>query len=100
MLRFELGLEKPDPRRAVRSAAVIAAAYIAGGLLPLGPYMLLSSAQSALPWSVAVTGSALAVFGWIRGHLTGVWPVRTALQTILIGGLAAGAAFLIARAIS
>ncbi|MGH7339741.1 MAG: VIT1/CCC1 transporter family protein [Candidatus Rokuibacteriota bacterium] len=100
MLRFELGLERPDPRRAVTSGAVIATAYIAGGLIPLCPYMLLPSAQAALPWSVAVTGTALAVFGWTRGHLTGVWPVRTALQTILIGGLAATAAFVIARAIS
>jgi len=100
MLRFELGLEQPDPRRALTSGAVIAAAYVAGGLIPLCPYMLLPSAQGALPWSVAVTGTALAVFGWIRGHLTGVWPVRTALQTVLIGGVAAAAAFLIARAIS
>jgi vacuolar iron transporter family protein len=100
MLRFELGLEKPDPRRAVRSGAVIATAYVVGGLIPLGPYMVFSSAQAALPWSVGVTGTALALFGWIRGHLTGVWPVRSALQTILIGGVAAAAAFLIARAIS
>jgi vacuolar iron transporter family protein len=100
MMRFELGLEKPDPRRAVRSGAVIATAYVVGGLIPLGPYMLLSSAQTALPWSVGVTGTALAVFGWIRGHLTGIWPVRSALQTLLIGGVAAAAAFLIARAIS
>src|SRR5438093_6185910 len=62
MLRFELGLEKPDPRPALTSGAVIAAAYIAGGLIPLGPYMLLPSAQSALLWSVGVTGVALAVF--------------------------------------
>jgi VIT1/CCC1 family predicted Fe2+/Mn2+ transporter len=100
MLRFELGLEKPDPRRAVRSGAVIAAAYVAGGLIPLGPYMLLSSAQGALPWSIAVTGTALAVFGWIKGRFTGARPVRSALQTVLIGGVAATAAFVIARAIS
>src|SRR5262249_33664420 len=78
MLRFELGLEQPDPRRAVTSGAVIAAAYVAGGLIPLFPYMLVASAHSALPWSIAVTGTALAVFGWIRGQLTGVWPIRTA----------------------
>src|SRR5213592_1214033 len=66
MLRFELGLVQPDPRRAVTSGAVIAAAYIVGGLIPLCPYMLLPSAHSALPWSIAVTGTALAVFGWIR----------------------------------
>jgi len=100
MLRFELGLEPPDPRRALTSGAVIAAAYIVGGLIPLAPYMMLPSARAALPWSIVVTGTALALFGWIRGQLTGVWPVRTALQTILVGGIAAAAAFVIARAIS
>ena len=100
MLRFELGLEKPDPRRALRSGVVIAAAYVAGGLIPLGPYMLLPSTATALPWSIALTGTALAVFGWIKGRFTGAWPPRSALQTVLIGGLAAAAAFLIARAIS
>ncbi|HZO39093.1 MAG TPA: VIT1/CCC1 transporter family protein [Methylomirabilota bacterium] len=100
MLRFELGLEKPDPRRAVRSGAVIATAYVAGGLIPLAPYMLLASATAALPWSIAVTGGALAVFGWIKGRLTGTRPVRSGLQTLLIGGLAAAAAFLIARALT
>jgi len=100
MLRFELGLEKPDPRRAVRSGAVIATAYVAGGLIPLAPYMLLASATAALPWSIAVTGGALAVFGWIKGRLTGTRPVRSGLHTLLIGGLAAAAAFLIARALT
>lgn len=100
MLRFELGLEKPDPRRALRSGVVIAAAYVAGGLIPLGPYMLLPSTATALAWSIALTGTALAVFGWIKGRFTGAWPPRSALQTVLIGGLAAAAAFLIARAIS
>ena len=100
MLRFELGLEKPDPRRALRSGVVIAAAYVAGGLIPLGPYMVLPSTAAALPWSIALTGTALAVFGWIKGRFTGAWPPRSALQTVLIGGLAAAAAFLIARAIS
>jgi VIT1/CCC1 family predicted Fe2+/Mn2+ transporter len=100
MLRFELGLEKPDPRRALRSGVVIAAAYVAGGLIPLGPYMLFPSTAAALPWSIALTGTALVVFGWIKGRFTGAWPPRSALQTVLIGGLAAAAAFLIARAIS
>ena len=100
MLRFELGLEQPDPRRALRSGVVIAAAYVAGGLIPLGPYMLLPSTAAALPWSIVLTGTALAVFGWIKGRFTGAWPPRSALQTVLIGGLAAAAAFLIARMFS
>jgi VIT1/CCC1 family predicted Fe2+/Mn2+ transporter len=100
MMRFELGLEKPEPGRARTSAMVIAGAYIAGGLIPLAPYMLLAHAQTALLVSVAFTLIALAIFGFVKGRFTGARPLRSAIQTTLTGGLAAGAAFLIARAIS
>lgn len=100
MLRFELGLEKPDPKRALVSAATIAGAYIAGGFIPLGPYLFLSTASTALTVSVVMTLIALAIFGYIKGRFTGAPPLRSAGQTVLIGGLAAAAAFMIARAIS
>jgi VIT1/CCC1 family predicted Fe2+/Mn2+ transporter len=100
MMRFELGLEEPDPRRALRSALTIAASYIAGGLIPLAPYIILADARLALRISVVVTLAALQLFGYVKGHFTGARPVRSGLQTMLIGGLAAAAAFLIARAIS
>ena len=100
MMRFELGMEEPDPKRAVTSALTIAGAYIAGGMIPLGPYFLLPHAGTALLWSVAVTLIALAVFGGIKGRATGASAPRSAAQTVLIGGLAAGAAFLIAKAFS
>jgi vacuolar iron transporter family protein len=100
MMRFELGLEKPDPRRALVSALTIASAYIAGGFIPLGPYLIAASARTALSISVAVTLAALAVFGYVKGHFTGTSPVRSGLQTVLIGGLAAAAAFAIAKAIA
>jgi vacuolar iron transporter family protein len=100
MMRFELGLEQPDPRRAVVSALTIAGAYIAGGCIPLGPYMLLATASAALGASVALTLMALGVFGYVKGHFTGTTPWRSAMQTVLIGGVAAGVAFAIARAIS
>jgi len=100
MMRFELGLEKPDARRAVISAGTIAGAYIAGGFVPLGPYLILPTASAALTASVITTLSALAVFGYIKGRFTGAPPLRSAIQTMLIGGLAAAAAFMIARAIS
>ena len=100
MMRFELGLEKPDPKRALLSALTIAGAYIAGGFIPLGPYILLPKASTALVASVAVTLLALTIFGYVKGRFTGAAPVRSAIQTVLIGGVAAGAAFLIARAIS
>ncbi len=100
MMRFELGLEEPDPGRAHRSAGTIAGAYIAGGLVPLAPYMLASSLESALVASVAATLVALAVFGAIKGHYTGMPRASSAVRTVLIGGLAAAAAFGIARLVS
>jgi vacuolar iron transporter family protein len=100
MMRFELGLEKPDPKRALVSAATIAGAYIAGGLIPLAPYFIVTAATRALAVSVALTLLALTVFGYVKGHFTGAKPIQSALQTALVGGLAAAAAFGIARAIS
>ncbi len=100
MMRFELGLEEPDPTRAGRSAATIAASYIVGGLVPLAPYMLMKEVLSALWISVGVTLVALFVFGAIKGHFTGVKPWRGALQTVLVGGVAAAAAFFLARLVS
>jgi VIT1/CCC1 family predicted Fe2+/Mn2+ transporter len=100
MMRFELGLEEPDPRRALRSALTIAVAYIAGGLIPLSPYMVLPNAASALRFSVAATAAALLVFGYVKGRFTGAHAVRSSLETALIGGLAAGAAYSIAKLLS
>lgn len=100
MMRFELGLEAPDPRRALRSALTIALAYVMGGLIPLAPYMFSDTARAALVPSVLVTLIALFLFGFVKGRFTGVVPWRSALQTTVIGGLAAAAAFGIARAIS
>ncbi len=97
MMRFELGLEPPDPSRAWKSALTIALAYVIGGLIPLSAYLFLSDAHAALRLSVTVTLIALAVFGGIKGKFTGVPILRSALQTSVIGGLAAAAAFLIAR---
>jgi VIT1/CCC1 family predicted Fe2+/Mn2+ transporter len=99
MMRFELGFEEPDPKRARNSAATIAFSYIAGGLVPLGPYMLISSLNRALLVSVAVTLAALFVFGYVKGKLTGISPVRGGLQTVVIGGLASAVAFGLARLI-
>jgi VIT1/CCC1 family predicted Fe2+/Mn2+ transporter len=100
MMRFELGLEKPDPKRAIRSALTIGFSYIAGGLIPLAPYIFISKAGSALLFSVIFTLLALLIFGYVKGRFTGGHPVRSALQTALIGGLAAGAAFGLAKLIS
>ncbi len=100
MMRFELGLEAPDAGRARASALTIALSYVAGGLIPLAPYMIVEQISTALGSSVAVTLLALFVFGYVKGKFTGLKPWRGGWQTVFIGGLAAAAAFAIARAVS
>lgn len=97
MMRFELGLETPAPNRAHRSALTIALSYILGGLVPLLPYMLLADNVLALKLSVVITLFALALFGAVKGRLVGTGTLRNALQTTLIGGVAAAAAYGLAR---
>jgi VIT1/CCC1 family predicted Fe2+/Mn2+ transporter len=100
MMRFELGLEEPLRGRALRSALTIAGAYAVGGFVPLFPYMLLTLMHSAFLLSVTLTLLALFIFGYIKGRFTGTAPLRGAVQTLIIGALAAGAAFFIAKLIS
>lgn len=100
MMRFELGLEKPEQRRAFTSAATIAGSYVAGGFIPLSPYVLLSNAWHGLLLSAAVTLAALAIFGYVKGQFAGTNPLRSSTQTTVIGALAAGIAFLLAKLIS
>jgi VIT1/CCC1 family predicted Fe2+/Mn2+ transporter len=98
MMRFELGLEAPEPGRALKSALTIAGAYVAGGLIPLSPYMLVAhDTGRALGVSVTVTLVALLVFGYVKGSFTGAKPWKSGLQTLLVGGLAAAAAFALAK---
>lgn len=100
MMRFELGLEEPDPKRAMRSAVTIASSYIVGGLVPLAPYILMRDSGQALVVSAVITLLALAVFGLVKGHFTGVSKTKSALQTALVGSLAAGVAYAIAKLIA
>ena len=100
MMRFELGLEEPDPKRAVRSALTIAVSYIVGGLVPLAPYMLLPHSATALVVSAAITLLALAIFGFVKGHFTGVSKTKSGMQTAMVGSLAAGVAYAIAKVIA
>ena len=97
MMRFELGLEEPDPRRARTSAWTIALSYMAGGLVPLAPYIVLDTVETGLFGSILLTLVALLIFGYIKGRFTTARPFRSAVQTMLVGGVAAGAAFLLAK---
>ena len=87
MMRFELGLEEPDPKRAPISAGTIAASYFIGGLIPLAPYILMSSISEAFIYSVGFTAIALVVFGGIKGYFTGINKAKSAGQTLLVGGM-------------
>lgn len=100
MMRFELGMEEPDPDRARKSASLIAASYVAGGLIPLFPYIFWQDVRTALWISTGITPLALFAFGFVKGRFTGVSAAKAGIQTALIGGLAAAAAFALARAIS
>ncbi len=97
MMRFELGLDEPAPGRAMRSAITIAFSYVVGGAVPLAPYLHSHTMAGALRISIVITLIALLIFGGLKGRLLGSPVIRSAIQTMLIGGLAAGAAFVLAR---
>ncbi len=97
MMKYELGLEKPDPKRATKSALNIGVSYIIGGLVPLSPYFFVDSPLHGLKLSVLVTLACLFIFGYFKSKMTGIQPFMGAIKVMLIGAVAAGAAFLVAR---
>ncbi len=100
MMKYELGLEKPDPRQAPKSAFTISAAYAVGGLIPLSAYFVTNTPAEGLLWSAVITLVCLLVFGYLKSRMTGQPPVMGALKMAGVGALAAGAAFLVARLIT
>lgn len=100
MMRFELGLEPPDSRRAPVSALTIGGSYILGGIIPLAPYLFVHDVSRALFFSAVLTILALFGFGALKGRLTGIQPLASGFQAAAIGGLAAGVAFMLARLIA
>ncbi len=99
MMKFELGLDKPDPKRARKSAVNIGVSYIAGGIIPLSPYFFLSNTREALKFSIVATLICLFIFGYFKSKITGVPVISGALKVMLIGALAAGAAYGVAMLI-
>jgi VIT1/CCC1 family predicted Fe2+/Mn2+ transporter len=97
MMKYELGMEKPDPKRATKSAMNIGLSYVAGGLVPLSPYFFVHSPADGLKISVVVTLVCLFIFGWFKSKLTGVKPFNGAIRVALIGAAAAGAAYVVAK---
>jgi VIT1/CCC1 family predicted Fe2+/Mn2+ transporter len=97
MMKYELGLEKPDPKRATKSALNIGLSYIAGGIIPLSPYFFINDSTEALKISVIATLVCLFIFGFFKSKITGVNPLLGALRVTLIGAMAAAAAFGVAK---
>ncbi len=97
MMKYELGLEKPDPRRATKSALNIGLSYVAGGIIPLSPYFFIADSNEALKISAIATLACLFVFGYFKSKITGVNPLMGALRVTMIGALAAAAAFGVAK---
>jgi VIT1/CCC1 family predicted Fe2+/Mn2+ transporter len=97
MMKYELGLEEPDPRQAPKSAATISLAYAVGGLIPLSAYFLTDTPARGLLWSAVITLLCLFTFGYFKSRLTGQPPVAGAVKMAVVGALAAAAAFGIAR---
>lgn len=100
MMRYELGLEEPDANRATKSAITIGISYIIGGVIPLSPYIVIEQAQQALYYSCGLTLICLFVFGYFKSKMTGQPALSGALKVVVIGTLAAGAAFLMAKLIT
>jgi VIT1/CCC1 family predicted Fe2+/Mn2+ transporter len=97
MMKYELGLDKPDPKRATKSALNIGISYIVGGLVPLSPYFFVDQPVTGLKFSALLTLLCLFVFGWFKSKVTGVKPWGGALRVMLIGAVAAAAAFGVAK---
>jgi VIT1/CCC1 family predicted Fe2+/Mn2+ transporter len=99
MMKYELGLDKPDPQRARKSAFNIGLSYVVGGLIPLSPYFFVEDGISGLRISAAITLCCLFIFGYFKSKITGVNPIAGAIRVMVIGALAAGCAFAVARLI-
>jgi VIT1/CCC1 family predicted Fe2+/Mn2+ transporter len=97
MMKYELGLDKPDPKRATKSALNIGLSYIAGGIIPLSPYFFIDNSHEALKYSVIATLICLFIFGFFKSRITGINPWWGALRVTLIGAMAAAAAFGVAK---
>ncbi|CAN5562461.1 VIT1/CCC1 transporter family protein [soil metagenome] len=97
MMKYELGLEKPDPKRATKSALNIGLSYVAGGIIPLSPYFFIDDSTEALKISVVATLICLFIFGYFKSRMTGVNPWSGAFRVMMIGAMAAAAAFGVAK---
>ena len=99
MMRFELGLEQPDEKRATKRALNIGLAYVVGGLVPLAPYFFTGDVHKGLIYSCILTVISLFFFGYFKNKTIGNSPIIGALRMTVTGVLAAGVAFIVAKMI-
>ena len=99
MMKFELGLEEPDPKRARKSAFNIGVSYVVGGIVPLMPYFFVSNSIDGLKISAVITLVCLYIFGFFKSKMTGINPWWGGVKVMFIGAIAAAAAFSIAKLI-
>ena len=97
MMRFELGLDKPDINRARQSARNIGLAYIVGGIVPLSAYIFTDTPEKGLLYSAIITVFCLMFFGYFKSKVTAQDPIKGAFRTTMIGVLAGAAAYFFAR---
>lgn len=97
MMKYELGLEKPDPNRATKSAATIGLSYVVGGMIPLSPYFFTTTPNEGLNISAVITIVCLFLFGYFKSKVTGQPAMTGAVKVMIIGALAAAAAFGVAK---
>ena len=103
MMNFKLKLEEPDPSRALISAGVMGMSYFLGGIIPMIPYFAVKNVNTALFISITITIIILLVFGYTKSIITGTGQksaVISALQTLVVGALAAGASYGIVRGVN
>lgn len=100
MMRFELGLERPDKNRAHQSAFIIGISYVIGGLIPLSAYFFTDSSQEGLIYSSIITLICLVIFGLVKSKLTGQPLFKGTMRVAAVGAAAAAAAFTIAKLIA
>ncbi len=99
MMKHELHLDEPDPKRAGKSAFNIGMSYVVGGLVPLFPYFFIDDTITALKYSAVITLFCLFIFGYFKSKMTGVPAIPGALKVLMIGAAAAATAFGVAKLI-
>jgi VIT1/CCC1 family predicted Fe2+/Mn2+ transporter len=94
MVEKRLGLPYGDVATALGDAGVVAGAFVAGAFVPLCPYLFFGQTL-AVPLSIGLTGAALVVLGVVKGRVARLALLRSGVEVLIVGGVAAGVGYLI-----